>query len=54
MTDKNVEKITHKETTALNKSQSKITTGIQTKAFTYSITLMFSLLIIFMLFIKLI
>ena len=38
---------TNKETTALNKSQSKITTGIQTKTFTYSITLMFSLLVIF-------
>lgn len=45
--DKAVEKTTHKETTALNKSQSKITTGIQTKAFTYSIALMFSLLVIF-------
>lgn len=47
MTDKKVEKITHKETTALNKSQSKITTGVHTKTFTYSITLMFSLLVIF-------
>ena len=45
--DKEVEKTTHKETTALNKSQSKITTGIQTKTFTYSIALMFSLLVIF-------
>ena len=45
--DKEVEKTTYKETTALNKSQSKITTGIQTKTFTYSITLMFSLLVIF-------
>lgn len=45
--DKEVEKTTHKETPVLNKSQSKITTGIQTKAFTYSITLMFSLLVIF-------
>lgn len=45
--DKEVEKTTHKETTVLNKSQSKITTGIQTKTFTYSITLMFSLLVIF-------
>lgn len=45
--DKAVEKTTHKETTALNKSQSKLTTGIQTKTFTYSITLMFSLLVIF-------
>lgn len=42
--DKEVEKTTHKETPALNKSQSKITTGIQTKTFPYSITLMFSLL----------
>ena len=45
--DKEVEKTTHKETTALNKSQSKITTGIQIKTFPYSITLMFSLLGIF-------
>lgn len=45
--DKEAEKTTHKETTVLNKSQSKITTGIQTKTFTYSITLMFSLLVIF-------
>lgn len=45
--DKEVEKTTYKETTALNKSQSKITTGIQTKTFTYLITLMFSLLVIF-------
>lgn len=45
--DKEVEKTTHEETTVLNKSQSKITTGIQTKAFTYSIALMFSLLVIF-------
>ena len=45
--DKEVKKTTHEETTVLNKSQSKITTGIQTKAFTYSITLMFSLLVIF-------
>ena len=45
--DKEVEKTTYKETTALNKSQSKITTGIQTKTFTYSIALMFSLLVIF-------
>lgn len=45
--DKEVEKTTHKETTVLNRSQSKITTGIQTKTFTYSITLMFSLLVIF-------
>lgn len=52
MTDKKVEKITHKETTALNKSQSKITTGVHTKTFTYSITLMFSLLVIFILIFK--
>lgn len=45
--DKEVEKTTHKETTALNKSHSKITTGVQTKTFPYSITLMFSLLGIF-------
>lgn len=45
--DKEVEKTTHKEATALNKSQSKITTGIQTKTFPYSIALMFSLLVIF-------
>lgn len=45
--DKEVEKTTHKETPVLNKSQSKITTGIQTKTFTYSIALMFSLLVIF-------
>ena len=44
--DKEVEKTTHKETPVLNKSQSKITTGIQTKTFPYSITLMFSLLVI--------
>lgn len=40
--DKEVEKTTHKETSVLNKSQSKITTGVQTKTFPYSITLMFS------------
>lgn len=45
--DKEVEKTTHKETTVLNKSQSKITTGIQTKTFPYSIALIFSLLVIF-------
>ena len=45
--DKEVEKTTHKETPVLNKSQSKITTGIQTKTFPYSIALMFSLLGIF-------
>lgn len=46
-TDKEVEKTTHKETPVLNKSQSKITTGIQAKTFPYSITLMFSLFVIF-------
>lgn len=50
--DKEVEKTTHEETPVLNKSQSKITTGIQTKTFTYSITLMFSLLVIFIFFFK--
>ena len=45
--DKEVEKTTHEETSVLNKSHSKITTGIQTKTFTYSITLIFSLLVIF-------
>lgn len=45
--DKVVEKTTHKETPVLNRSQSKISTGIQTKTFTYSVTLMFSLLVIF-------
>lgn len=45
--DKEVEKTTHKETPVLNKSQSKITTGIQAKTFTYSITLIFSLFVIF-------
>lgn len=45
--DKEVEKTTDKETTVLNKSQSKITTGIHTKTFPYSIALMFSLLVIF-------
>lgn len=52
--DKETEKTVHKETIVLNRSQSKITTGIQTKTFPYSIALLFSLLIIFMLFIKLI
>lgn len=47
--DKQVEKTTREETTVLNKSQSKITTGIQTKTFTYSMALMFSLLVIFIL-----
>lgn len=50
--DKEVAKTTHEETTVLNKSQSKITTGIQTKAFTYSMALMFSLLVIFILIFK--
>ena len=50
--DKAVEKTTHEETTVLNKSQSKKTTGIQTKAFTYSMALMFSLLVIFILIFK--
>lgn len=50
--DKEVKKTTDKETTVLNKSQSKITTGIQTKAFTYSMALMFSLLVIFILIFK--
>lgn len=50
--DKEVEKTTHEETTVLNKSQSKITTGIQTKAFTYLMALMFSLLVIFILIFK--
>lgn len=45
--DKEVEKTTHKETPVSNKSQSKITTGIQAKTFTYSITLIFSLFVIF-------
>lgn len=50
--DKEVEKTTHEETTVLNTSQSKITTGIQTKTFTYSMALMFSLLVIFILIFK--
>lgn len=50
--DKEVEKTTHEETSVLNKSHSKITTGIQTKAFTYSMVLMFSLLVIFILIFK--
>lgn len=45
--DKEVEKTNQKETPVLNKSQSKITTGIQTKTFPYSIALMFSLFVIF-------
>lgn len=50
--DKAVEKTTHKETPVLNRSQSKISTGIQTKTFTYSMALMFSLLVIFILIFK--
>ena len=50
--DKGAEKTIHTETTVLNNSQSKITTGIQTKTFTYSIALLFSLLAIFMLIFK--
>lgn len=50
--DKEVEKTTDKETTVLNKSQSKITTGIETKTFTYSMALLFSLLAIFILLFK--
>ena len=44
--DKEVEKTTLKENTVLNTSQSKITTGIQTKTFTYSMAVLFSLLAI--------
>lgn len=50
--DKEVKKTTDKETTVLNNSQSKITTGIQTKTFTYLMALMFSLLAIFILIFK--
>lgn len=50
--DKEVEKTTYKETTALNKSQSKITTGIQTKTFTYSMAVLISLLAIFIVIFK--
>lgn len=45
--DKEVEKTTQNETPVLNKSQSKISTGIQTKTFPYSMALIFSLLVIF-------
>lgn len=45
--DKEVEKTTDKETIFLNKSNSKIITGVHTKTFTYSMALMFSLLVIF-------
>lgn len=50
--DKEVEKTTVKETTVLNTSQSKITTGIQTKTFTYSMAVLFSLLAIFIVIFK--
>ena len=50
--DKEVEKTTDKETTVLNTSQSKITTGIETKTFTYSMALLFSLLAIFIVIFK--
>lgn len=50
--DKEVEKTTYKETLVLNKSRSKITTGIQTKTFTYSMAVLFSLLAIFILIFK--
>lgn len=50
--DKKVKKTTDKETTVLNTSQSKITTGIQTKTFTYSMALIFSLLATFILIFK--
>lgn len=50
--DKEVEKTTHEETTVLNTSQSKITTGIQTKAFTYSMAVLISLLAIFIVIFK--
>ena len=41
-----------KKTTVLNTSQSKITTGIQTKTFTYSMAVLFSLLAIFIVIFK--
>lgn len=50
--DKEVEKTTLKENTVLNTSQSKITTGIQTKTFTYSMAVLFSLLAIFIVIFK--
>lgn len=50
--DKETEKTIHKETTVLNTSQSKITTGIQTKTFTYSMAVLFSLLAIFIVIFK--
>lgn len=50
--DKEVKKTTVKETTVLNTSQMKITTGIQTKTFTYSMAVLFSLLAIFIVIFK--
>lgn len=50
--DKEVKKTTVKETTVLNRSQSKITTGIQTKTFTYSMAVLFSLLAMFIVIFK--
>lgn len=50
--DKEVKKTTVKETTVLNTSQSKITTGIQTKTFTYSMAVLISLLAIFIVIFK--
>lgn len=50
--DKETEKTVHKETTVLNNSQLKITTGIQTKTFTYSMAVLFSLLAIFIVIFK--
>lgn len=50
--DKEVKKTTVKETTVLNTRQSKITTGIQTKTFTYSMAVLFSLLAIFIVIFK--
>lgn len=50
--DKEVEKTTHEETSVLNKSHSKITTGIQTKTFTYSMAVLISLLAIFIVIFK--
>ena len=50
--DKEVKKTSDKETTVLNTRQSKITTGIQTKTFTYSMAVLFSLLAIFILIFK--
>lgn len=50
--DKEVKKTTVKETTVLNTSQSKITTGIQTKTFTYTMAVLISLLAIFIVIFK--